>query len=143
MHRRAFLKQTGGLTAAVLLAGCSTFAASEESPSPGTLIVANHHTIPHIVTIRVRDGPQNRLGNPITPHSQVALEPSEEQTYPKWLASGPNGISAGEYTVEIQLDDQQTKDFQFNPKPADGEPTFVRIEVTDSGEFRWIVQTIQ
>lgn len=143
MDRRALLKQTGGLTAAVLLAGCSTFTDSKESPSPGTLIVTNEHTIPHIITIRVRDGPQNQLGNPITPHSQVAIEPGEERTYPEWLTSGSSGITAGDYSVEIQLDDRQEKGFQFNPKPAGGEPTFVHVEVTDTGEFRWIVQTLQ
>lgn len=143
MRRRALLKQTSGLTTAVLLAGCSTFAESEESPSPGTLTVTNNHTIPHIITIRVLDGPDDRLGDPITLHSQVALEPNEEGTYPNWLKIGPTEIAAGKYTVEVQLDGQETKDFQFNPKPADENPNSVRIEVTDTGEFLWGVYAIQ
>jgi hypothetical protein len=137
MRRRSFFKQASGLTAAVLLAGCSTSNESENSPSAGTLIVENNHTIPHIVTIRIQDGPQDQLGNPITPHSQVAIEPNEEKSYPDWLKRGPSEIKPGEYIVEIKLDGQQTKDFQFNPRPKNGEPMFVSVEVTDTGELLW------
>ena len=64
MRRRALLKQTGGLAAVTLLAGCSSFTESdEESPSPGEVVVRNNHTIPHIITINVQDGPQGPLGN--------------------------------------------------------------------------------
>jgi hypothetical protein len=144
MRRRALLKQTGGLAAVTLLAGCSSFTESdEESPSPGEVIVRNNHTIPHIITIQVQDGPQGPLGNPITPQGQVALEPGEERTYPDWLRVGSSGITAGEYTFEIQMDGgRDTKDFQVNPTPINDPPMYVTVEVEEGGGLGWSVTAI-
>lgn len=144
MRRRALLKQTGGLAAVTLLAGCSSSTESdEESLSPGEVVVRNNHTIPHIITINVQDGPQGPLGNPITPQGQVALEPGEERTYPDWLRVGPSGIRAGEYTFEIEMDgERDTKGFQFNPTPINGPPMYATVEVGEGGGLTWSVIAI-
>ncbi|MGQ3329942.1 hypothetical protein [Halorubrum sp. FL23] len=143
MRRRALLKQTGGLATLSLLAGCSSSTESDdESPSPGQVVVRNDHTIPHIITIRIQDGPTGPLGEPITSTGQVALDPGEERTYPEWLAVGDSGVVAGEYDIEVQLDDGEPDNFQFDPKPVNDPPMYVTVDVEPGGGLGWNVTAI-
>lgn len=121
VHRRTFLTTLSG--AVMTISGCQRF----QSPSAGSLIVENHHDLPHVLTVKVvtysPDG-ETELGRET---GRVALEPDETKRYTDYFDTSLS------YEVIATMLDADRVRVPYGREGIATTENLVFFEVTDGG----------
>ncbi|MFB6196906.1 MAG: hypothetical protein ABEI52_01380, partial [Halobacteriaceae archaeon] len=148
IDRREFLGATGAVALGAL-AGCSLPGTGR--PPAGSLRFKNDDSLPHVMSVRVRDigaevgeNPNTVSGNVTAPPSQrdlsasTSLEPGEVQTYQSVFRESAWYVVS--FTVDGEVPEDGVGTTVYNPAPEDAENgRFLSGRVTQSGEFTWSI----
>jgi hypothetical protein len=129
--RRSFTRRVS-VVGTVGIAGCSLV---DDSPPPGTLIVQNDHDLPHLVSVKVVDGPETARAVENHRSGTFAIESGERQTVESFLTG------SGQFRLQVQLDEAEPERLIFQPQtsPDDSDGRVLMLQVNEQGVLNWTI----